>query len=171
MSQSKNGILKTLFGGLLVGAIGAALLWFWAWPSLQEAWASDSWPNSSGVIHSSKIKTDRDSDGKKTYSLDLDYEYVVDGKTYLGSRIMVSDLQMQSSNKAKSLQRKYPQGKQVSVYYDPDLPDSCALETGAGIGSYLFVGVFGLIALLGGIAVVTAVFKFFILIFVLVFQR
>ncbi len=171
MSQSNNGVLKSFFGGLLIGGLGLALLYFWAWPSLQEARASDEWTKTVGKINSSKIETERDSDGKKTFHIKIDYEYVVLGKTFTGSRIRISDLSIKSAAKAKSKLQKYTQGKEVNVYYDPVLPDSCALETGAGWDSYLFVAVFGLFTLLGLFAILTAIFKIFILIFVLIFKN
>jgi hypothetical protein len=56
----------------------------------------------------------------------IGYEFKVDGKSYLGSRI---DLGVDSGNSevAKKLQR-YPVGKIVPVIYDPGDPNQCILE-------------------------------------------
>lgn len=41
---------------------------------------------------------------------------------------------------AKHLQAEYPVGKEVVVYYDPELPQSSALRPGTKSGDYLLAG-------------------------------
>lgn len=56
----------------------------------------------------------------------LRYEFQVDGKTYTGSRV---DLGAQQADvEVSDILRRFPQGKVVTVYYDPSDPTHCVLE-------------------------------------------
>ena len=54
---------------------------------------------------------------------DIQYEYVIDHRTYTGSQIDYST-KIDYTDKLK----KYPLGKQVTVYYDSEKPQYSALE-------------------------------------------
>ncbi len=103
-------------------------------PIEEEAQASQEWPYVTGEITYSDMNS-HISDGKKMYAIDIRYNYVVGSKSYEGTGVTVADNTgaiSSTSNKSsvKKTLKKYPKGKQVKVYYDPDFPESSVLETG-----------------------------------------
>ncbi len=126
------------FGVLIFSAIfiigGYMAYKYIAKPFQEEAEASLEWPSVTGEITYSDMNS-HISDGTKMYSVDIRYSYVIDNKTYNGAGITVADNSgAVSSTSSKSsvvkTLKKYPKGKQVKVYYDPDFPESSVLETG-----------------------------------------
>ncbi len=86
---------------------------------------------------------------------DVAYEYQVDGSAYRGSRIGYARLVTNLPSVAKKTADRYPIGRSVEVWYDPEKPERCTLDRGISpwlIALVLFTGtVFvtcGLLALL-----------------------
>lgn len=75
----------------------------------------------------------------------LRYRYDVRGKAYTGSRVSFR------GNTGEPTARYLPGGI-VKVYYDPVRPDRSVLQPGAGFCSYLFIGLGGLLFVVGLIA-------------------
>ncbi len=103
-------------------------------PIEAEAEASQEWPYVIGEITYSGMNS-HISDGKKMYSIAIRYSYVIDNKTYEGAGVTVADntgavSSTSSKSRVQKTLKKYPKGKQVEVYYDPDFPESSVLETG-----------------------------------------
>ncbi|HKK43325.1 MAG TPA: DUF3592 domain-containing protein, partial [Bacteroidales bacterium] len=70
------------------------------------------------------------------------YAYSVGGKKYTASKITVGDPPLNNNvAPAKLLQAEYPVGKEVIVYYDPEVPESSALMPGTKTGVYLLAGI------------------------------
>jgi len=127
--------------GIVFALIGGAIFFLFAWPPLQYANTSKSWPSVPGTITKSEIDIWR-SDNKTHYQTDIAYAYSVDGKKYTSSKITVGDPPLDNNvTPAKRLQAEYPVGKDVDVYYDPELPESAALKPGTKTGDYLLAGI------------------------------
>ena len=75
----------------------------------------------------------------------LRYRYTVRGKTYTGSRVSFRSEYDETAT-------RYLPGSAVKVYYDPARPDRSVLQPGAGFSSYLFIGLGGLLFVVGLIA-------------------
>ena len=78
---------------------------------------------------------------------DIRYSYTVDNMSYIGSQI---NYNTKTSDVAKTL-KKYPTGKQVTVYYDSSSPHFSILEKstlGAGVYGQIVLLIFGFILLL-----------------------
>jgi hypothetical protein len=105
-------------------------------PLTEEAKASDTWPSVTGVVISSEI-SESYSDNTKMYSPDVFYEYSVNNEPYTGSRIKSLDGTTSSYSSVKKTLQKYQEGKNVSVYYNPEAPGISMLEPGAGFFTYL----------------------------------
>jgi hypothetical protein len=111
---------------------------------------SVKWPWTPGEVISSEVSVryERDSglsddDVTRTRGFtrpDVRYRYLV-GHPRIGTRVSV-DAQVETSglNLAQRWVDKYPPGKKVRVYYDPDDPDEVVLERGEGNFSVFFLG-------------------------------
>lgn len=132
MASSKSSPITTFI-------VGAALI-LGAWqinthfsvPMAEEAKTSESWPISTGVITYSDVNQTVD-DGKTMYSAKINYHFNVDNKTYLGDKITLTSggTKTSSLREVKKQLQKYPLGTEVTVYYDPELPNNAVLLPGA----------------------------------------
>jgi Protein of unknown function (DUF3592) len=96
---------------------------------------SGNWPSAQGTISSSSVskRTTRDSNNrtKKTYYPKVGYHYQVDGRKYISHRIAFGTGETGGSEKwARKIVNKYPVGKTVTVYYNPQDPNYGVLESG-----------------------------------------
>ena len=89
-------------------------------------YSSKDWPRAEGKIFTSKVTS---YTSKRTYyRANIIYEYKTSGKEYSSSEInfwITSDL---DEEKIRGVVAKYPVGKSVLVYYDPDNPTIAVLE-------------------------------------------
>lgn len=108
-------------------------------PMVEEAEASKNWPTTSGIITFSDISEYINDDGNKMYSSSVNYEYTVANKSYIGDRISLSSNGESTSSirEVKKTLKTYPIDAQVTVYYDPELPNNAVLEPGADFLIYL----------------------------------
>lgn len=129
------------------------------------------WPSTEGEILSGKVTEHRVRELPFTrreyyrgdryqyrYSSSISYRYTVDGQEFVSSQISMAkkfdsyfstlpgrgDAAYEGSWLAK-----YPVGKHVSVYYDPNDPANALLERDEVWLAYLFFAVAGALALLG----------------------
>ena len=101
-------------------------------PMAEEAEASKEWPTVEGIIAHAELNKSRDSDGNDMYSANINYDYVVDGKQLNSSGVRTVDGSTSSKNSVKKTLRKYAKGTKVTVFYDPEFPNSAVLEPGTG---------------------------------------
>jgi hypothetical protein len=135
--------------GIIFALVGGAIFFVFALPPLQYASSSKSWPTVQGVITRSDIDV-WNREGKTHYQPDIAYTYSVDGKKYSSSKINAGEPPMDNNvNSAKKIQAKYPAGKEVTVWYDPGLPESSALEPGIKTGDILLASIAAIFFLVG----------------------
>ncbi|MCH8474337.1 MAG: DUF3592 domain-containing protein [Opitutales bacterium] len=131
---------------------GVVILFF-GLRALQESRESLNWPSVEGQVLSSKIVESRSSSssgGSSTsYRADVTYRYTVDGSSYTGDRIQASSVSSSNHSRARAMTRKYPEGKTVEVFYNPDRPYRSLLEPGKSLGALLTSGFGGLFATFG----------------------
>ncbi|HIJ10933.1 TPA: DUF3592 domain-containing protein [Candidatus Woesearchaeota archaeon] len=86
---------------------------------------SPDWPQTQGIIleNSMEKHTRR---GVDSFSLNLQYKYVVDEETYFGTRLRPMD-EKKDRDTAWKLVNNYPAGKNVAVFYDPTNPTRSVL--------------------------------------------
>lgn len=138
----------------IIGVVGAALTIFLGIPMMKNAFESRGWPTADGVITVSQFtsNTDRDS-GSTTYGASIAYDYTVNGASYTGSNVHFGQYSTSDPSYGRSIVNRYPLGKQVMVYYDPDNPSESVLEPGAGWSSFMVAGIgilFALVGFIGG---------------------
>lgn len=128
-----------MFGGAAVLVIGIA--------TVRRARASRRWPSAKGVVVSSKILKERSTSSNSEpghgtrsdyqYKPEVAVEYAVRGVKYLSNRVTLADFSTSSTQHAARVTARYPEGKVVDVFYNPDNPEDAILESRAGAGVLL----------------------------------
>ncbi|WP_162459019.1 DUF3137 domain-containing protein [Desulfosarcina ovata] len=144
--------VEKMVGGVLFPAIGIVIAVF-SYSAYQTSLASKSWPTVSGSIIQSEIKKRTSTSGegtnkKKTVKEypNVTYQYLIDGKTYKSGKLSFS-----STGNAKQVVARYPVGKRVPVYYNPEKPKQAVLIPGGAKFNYVpyfFSGFFILMGVL-----------------------
>lgn len=84
------------------------------------------------------------SHSQTEYSLNIVYQYVVNGNQVQclnGQYYGKGHKGINSQSAAESEQSKYPIGKTLTVYYNPNDPSTCSLSRGVTLGTKIFLGV------------------------------
>lgn len=137
MRRGFGCIGSALFAAIFFVAGGAAS--WWGWGILQNARVSENWPETAGEITYSSVNESRDEDGT-TYHADVEFTYVVDDRRYTSDTVSFGQYGSSNRRHAAGIVARYPVGTQVSVYYDPVLPDTAVLEPGVTWSSYFVLG-------------------------------
>ena len=129
--------------GILTMAMFAAGIFLLAWGGyeMKRAYESRSWPNTQGTVISSYIdkRSHRDSNKRTSivYTPKIQYQYQVEGKHYTCKRIAFGGESGGKRSKAKKVVDRYPSGKKVTVYYNPQDPKVAVLKAGFSWGAIL----------------------------------
>jgi len=115
-------IFLTIFG---LGITLAGIL------MIKRARESLYWPVADGIIVESHEDTRLDK-GTVHYYANIKYSFKVNGQEYIASGITFKDLNRPIGEELS----KYPVGRKVKVYYNPDDPVIAVLEPGASWESY-----------------------------------
>ena len=143
---------EKLAGAVIFPVIGIVIALF-SYNAYATRMESKTWPTVGGVIVRSEIEahdSTASSDGSKKseavqYSK-IAYQYQVGGQSHKNSRISFSS----SSGNANQIVARYPKGKSVQVYYNPDKPKQAVLIPGGdgfNIVPYIFSTVFVLLGI------------------------
>ena len=119
--------------------------------------ASASWPHVTGRVVSSSVGSDH-GDGSITYQAKIRYEFSVNGTTLNGDRVAYGDHSSSNRSRAERIASRYPEEKQVDVYYRPSGPEECLLEPGMQTQALFFPG-FASIFFIIGIVLLVRSFK------------
>ena len=106
-------------------------------------------PTVEGIIIKSSIEQSRFE--RRGYSIDVTYEYNVDGHKYLSNRVCCGST---ANDFSKEIIEKYPAGSKVTVYYRADKPYLSVIEPRIGRSGVAMISAFGflfLVTLLGSI--------------------
>ena len=126
-----GGAFMLVGGGLAFGL--GVLPWL-------EARDSETWKEVPCTILTSSISSHRSS-GKNsgtTYSLDIQYEYQVDGQTYVGDRYDFSKTSGTKGSRSRAVSQ-YPEGKQTVCYVNPEDPSAAVLVRESGLSWFLLI--------------------------------
>ena len=156
MAENMAPLIGVLCGGLFVllfAGIGVFLIYH-SIRSRRKAESSQGWPSTSGQVSEARVShhtsTDTDGDTQDSYSPEVCYHYQTGGQEYDGSKIGFGFQQsFNSRSQAEQALSRFPEGSQVTVYYNPANPAEAVLERKAG-GSTLSL-VLGIIFLLVGL--------------------
>lgn len=114
---------------LIIGGIGY-YLYKRNQQSMTQRQDAQNWASTTGTIMMSSVQSRRSGTGGYSTIPVIVYQFEVNGKTYQSQNVRVGDkyLKVNVSWQAQETVDKYPIGKQVTVYYDPNNPAECALE-------------------------------------------
>ncbi len=91
------------------------------------------WPSTEGLITHSNLETRQRKVGtsrKTQHTVEIDYEYVVDGDLYRNDTAQFNQNDLSTIEKQRLIAR-YPVGRQVEVFYNPSDPDESVLVPGS----------------------------------------
>jgi len=91
--------------------------------------AAQAWPHTSGTVLRSRVQTRRSGNSTSHYPVVV-YEYEVGGRRFQGQTIKAGDqfMSVRIMGQADETVDRYPVGKHVTVYYNPQNPKESALE-------------------------------------------
>jgi len=117
-AKPRYGVAKVLAVlGILTGLYGANLLY--------TGWSSAQWPTAPGKMLYSQAHEGRNA------GTTMWYEYVVDGKRYVTGQYRTGGNGTPFDSEARDVAKRYPVGREVTVYYRPSDPSVAVLQPGA----------------------------------------
>ncbi|ALG67561.1 DUF3592 domain-containing protein [Beggiatoa leptomitoformis] len=149
MQRIQKNSLFSIFAWLII-IMGMSLLFIGA-NEFNNAQHSTHWLETTGKIIQSDISqklTSRDQTEHIIYSPHIRYEYTIEGRIYQADRVNFLP-QATTQSAAEAVNKQYPIGKIVTVYFNPDDIKIAVLETGATIQNYEPLIIGGVLLLLG----------------------
>ncbi|MCB0330769.1 MAG: DUF3592 domain-containing protein [Bdellovibrionales bacterium] len=152
-SQRSMDWVVWVVGGVftLFGLIGT---YFLGQMGLDSYFAQQWTPVPGKVLESSVIRhesSDDDGGTSYTYSVDIFYEYVVDGETYRGSRFDFAGGSSSGYDSKAAIVKENPSGKEITVFVNPENPRESAIQV--GFSWFFLLVLFPLIFLVIGLIV------------------
>jgi len=152
MSKRKSGVVCLIFGAILLPA-GSWVACAIGLPTIEAAKASVNWPKVEGTITESDMKTRQEmknNEQRDMYEALIEFAYKVGEKEYKSRNVEFGGGGESSSRSSiKEVVDRYPMGKKVDVFYNPEKPDEAVLVPGVSLTSYTPVGAGVLIAITG----------------------
>ena len=106
--------------------------------TLQNARVSSGWPSVNGEVTASSIRTETTDDGT-VYIADIEYRFVANDQWWEGDVVNFGENGSYARSDAVEILERYPIGLEVTVSYDPAMPETSVLEPGVTSDSYLFL--------------------------------
>jgi hypothetical protein len=128
--------------------IAIGLLFFSIWYYLKrKVKASAGWLPAPGRVLSCSVSRYRDSDNDPVEEIAIAYQYSVGGAVLQGNRVGFGK---SGTGGVKATVARYPAGKDVMVFYDPQKPAAAVLERNIA-GSNIVLPMMGVIFLVVGL--------------------
>ena len=124
--------------------------------NMAHAYSSTQWPNVEGTISKSQIRkslaySSKGGGNRRTnYHADIEYQFSVDGKAYVGNKITLEDSGNSDRSHAKKIIDAYPKQKIVQIYYKASNPKLAVIEPGIR-GIAWFIPIIGLVFFVPGL--------------------
>lgn len=144
-SEERAGVCFAIF--MLFA--GSLLMNYWAWDDIRGSYflEDDSLGVTLGTIMSSTITTGSYKNPMLGY--EIKYKFSIRNKTYISNKITFKNVGTIDPSFARFYVNKYPVGKSVTVYYDPNNPFFSVLEPkekgnyiGIIVTPFIFAGLF-----------------------------
>jgi len=103
--------------------------------SILRQYRSAKFPSTEGIILANQVEEHSDDDGT-SYTLYLEYKYLVNNTVFEGQNVRFSIGFFRSSCRGLIASKRYPVDKKVPVYFDPDHPQISLLQTGIEGGDF-----------------------------------
>lgn len=130
-----------LFGGIFFLAGLGFLFPFFILPVTKIS-GSSSWEEVPCKVIHSRVQSHRSDDGT-TYSIDILYEYEIEGKTYRSNAYDFFNISSSGTSDKRKIVRQHPRGKETVCYVNPDDPYQAVLSR-----EYSWILLFGMIPII-----------------------
>jgi hypothetical protein len=155
-----------VLSGVLIVLLGVLFLWIGLvmWKRIKRV---QDFASTKGVVleaaveeHVSVETEDGEEVRSVSYSPKIRYEYEVQGQRYEGDRYDILRLRTSDRARVQEIVAQYPVGQECTVHYNPQNPQESVLskETG-GTFAWVFIGMGGLIVLIGVVELVWVMWK------------
>jgi len=129
-----------ILASVALGGIGISI---WGWLILQKSRKIEQWPRTPGTI-----ETSNPTSAINDLLPEIVFSYQLDGKQYQ-KQFEFPEGTHPLPEFAKAYNDKYPVGKKVEIFYDPEQPETATLEPGAQ-GDWMILAM-GIAMVIGGI--------------------
>ncbi len=85
------------------------------------------WVETDAVVESSRVSEQRGSKGGTTYAVKINYSYQYDNLRYTGTRYNFDSGHSSGYESKRVIVERYPKGKQIKCYVDPDKPSRAVI--------------------------------------------
>ena len=110
----------------------------------------EKWPATKGVVVDSKVVSHLDSESNQTmFAPAITYRFKVEGKEYTSSDYGFMNMSYNNPRKAEDIVKKYPVGKEITVYYNPENPYKAVLVKNSSFFIYIPQILGGLFTVIG----------------------
>ncbi len=138
-------LYSVILGAVAIGGLGLTI---WGWSILSKSRKIKSWPTVAGKINESKTSSESANSVNSDLLPHIIFSYQVNGKTYTNVfKFPEGTHPLPEFNQAYL--RRYPAGKAVTVYYNPDQPETATLEPEAQ-GDWMILAM-GVMMTVGGL--------------------
>ena len=127
MNNWSRLLWRLVLSFLLIGIAKSA---FGVWKDIQRTETSVSWPKAEGSIVKVTDVNTQPWRGKHPSDQIVEYEFAVEGATYLGRTISFSRRSAWYHDEVKELVLRLAQSTSVAVYFDPQSPQNSVLYPG-----------------------------------------
>lgn len=132
--MATSQFIVSLVGLAIFGGAAGALMWVWL-----KSLLSRRWPTTPGQVVALELILPLHNRLQGRTS--LLYHYSVDGRSYTGSRVRFGDWLVYSSFVAREIADRYPQGRRVTVRYNPRNPQDATLESAVATVLMMWLGI------------------------------
>jgi hypothetical protein len=115
---------------------GAGFGYFFIFPAIIKSINSDNWIKTPCIVQSSRVQTHDGSDST-TYSVDIVYEYHLQGHAYRSGQYKFIGGSSSGYQGKADVVRQYPAGKSAACYVNPDDPSDAVLKRELGAEAFL----------------------------------
>ena len=134
--------------GLILGGVGIT--------RVLEARAAQGWPKVPGHVKSSELEIESEAVEHRHFGTELDsyrakitYEYVFEGRTYLGDRACIDPGNADLPGRAHDLLNRFPADSDIEVHVNPKSPTKSVLDP--SLTSYASINpILGLVLVVAG---------------------
>ena len=131
-----DAVLQLIHGLLFLAAAIIALRS--GWNGLRLALTSKDWMAAPGIVVQSEVIAIPGRE-ETSYFPDVQFEYVVNDHRYTADTVRFGEYTSLSQRRAEAIVSRYPPGSRVTVYYNPENPETAVLERKATLDSYLSI--------------------------------
>jgi|GEM_PF-2142576 len=118
-------------------ALFTVLFWIYACRLLQLAYASVRWPTVEGTVTKSRVVESTRDSGAAVWQPEVQFQYEVAGKSYFGKTFSYKLNRGTTAGDSARIVSDYPEGRTVTVFYNPASLRRAVLENGAGRNNWI----------------------------------